>query len=212
MAAFSLASPSVKWGLTLVGVPFRWAYCRRRGAVFSLLSTRLIGKQNNWGNFIGLLTTINSGTVDYLFGNHSAAITYPLTFFITSFALVNWHRGEKIRERDIWYWLIVLAGLAVGFALVYLGAYLFGGRTDHAFLVVVSVTFGLSLGANFCSALKYQETWLSWMVYNVVQLTKNAMIMNLANVVKYIFYLFNAVITLFDWKLNGDVVGAKAKG
>ena len=176
------------------------------GAVFSLLSTRLIGKQNNWGNLIGLATTINSGVVDYLFGNHSAVITYPLTFLISTFAVVNWHKGEKVRKLDFTYYLIMAGGIGVGFALVYLGAYLFGGRVDHAFLMVVSLTFGISIGANLCTALKYKETWLSWTIYNIVQLTKNAMIMNIANIVKYIFYMGNAVITWFDWRLNGDVI------
>lgn len=174
------------------------------GAVFSLLSTRLVGKQNNWGNFIGILTTINSGVIDFLFGNASAIITYPLTFFIVTFAFTKWQKGELIRKRDTNYYLIIIAGLIIGFALVYLGAYLFGGRTDPTFLIIVSLTFGLSLGANFCNALKYEETWLSWIIYNIVQLTKNTMQMNIANIVKYIFYLFNAFITLFDWKLNGD--------
>ena len=132
-------------------------------------------RQNNWGNFIGILTTVSSGGIDYLFGNHSAVITYPLTFFIHTFALV------------------------------YLGAYLFGGRTDSQFLNLVSLVFGLSLGANFCNALKYEETWLSWVVYNVIQLVKNAVQMNLANVAKYIFYMLNAFVTLLDWKWNGDV-------
>ena len=204
------------------GIPFQelWGYITKGayplgvlstiGAIFSLLSTRLVGKQNNVGNYIGVATTINSGTNDYLFGNASAIITYPLTFFITTFAVANWHKGEKIRKRDGRYYLIIIAGLVIGFMLVYLGAYLFGGRTDHAFLSVVSLTFGLSLGANFCNALKYEETWLSWIVYNVVQLTKAVMQINIANVVKYIFYLFNAFITLFDWKLNGDVKVATA--
>ena len=174
------------------------------GAIFSVLSTRLVGKQNNWGNFVGILTTISSGTIDYLFGNHSAVITYPLTFLIHTFAFQNWKKGEKIRKRDLYYYLINLAGIAIGFGLVYLGAYLFGGINDHTFLMMVSVIFGLSLGANFCNALKYEETWLSWVIYNLVQLGKNSFQMNLANVVKYIFYLFNAIITLFDWKWNGD--------
>ncbi len=199
------------------GIPFGelWGYVKNGayplgvlstiGAIFSLLSTRLVGKQNNIGNYIGVVTTVNSGANDYLFGNASAIITYPLTFFITTFAVANWHKGEKIRKRDTRYYLIVFIGLVIGFMLVYLGAYLFGGRTDHAFLAVVSLTFGLSLGANFCNALKYEETWLSWIIYNIVQLTKAIMQINIANVVKYIFYLFNAFITLFDWKLNGDV-------
>lgn len=174
------------------------------GAVLSLLGTRLVGKQNNWGNLLNTFTAINSGILDFLFGNASAVITYPLSFFINTFAFTNWNKGQKIRKIDRNYFIIIITGLVIGFALVFLGAYLFGGRTDTTFLTIVSLTFGLSLGGNFCSALKYEESWLSWIVYNIVQLTKNIMQMNIANVAKYIFYLFNAFITLFDWKLNGD--------
>jgi nicotinamide mononucleotide transporter len=175
------------------------------GAIFSMLSTRLIGKQNNVGNMIGVAATVNSGTIDYLFGNHSAIITYPISFLLNSLSVFKWHQGEKIRHKDLRYYLIFVGGILLGFALVYLGAYLFGGRTDHAFLIVVAITFGLSIGGNFANAFKYEETWLSWVIYNFVQLIKNLMILNIANVVKYIFYLFNAFITLFDWKLNGDI-------
>jgi len=175
------------------------------GAIFSVLATRLVGKQNNLGNFIAILTTISSGAIDYMFGNHSAIITYPLTFVIHNFAFVNWRKGAKIKKRDVWYYLIFAGGIAIGFALVYLGAYLFGGRTDSYFLSLVSVIFGLSLGANFCSALKYEETYGNWIVYNIVQLAKNLAQLNIANVVKYVFYLFNAAATLVDWKFNGDV-------
>jgi len=176
------------------------------GAVFSVLSTRLIGKQNNLGNIIGVFTTITSGSIDYMFGNHSAVITYPVTFFIMVFAVNKWkQRSSLIRNRDQNYYLILLGSMLLGFTLVYLGAYHFGGKTDHGFLIVVSIVFGLSLGGNICSALKYEETWFSWVLYNFVQLIKNVIQLNLANVVKYIFYLFNAIITLFDWKWNRDV-------
>ena len=90
--------------------------------------------------------------------------------------------------------------------LVYLGADLFGGRSDHVFLITVATTFGLSIGGNFANAFKYEDTWFNWLIYNLIQLIKNIMLMNIANIVKYVFYLFNSVITLFDWKVNGDVV------
>ena len=174
------------------------------GAIFSLLSSRLIGKQSNWGNAIGVLTAINSGVLDFLFGNASAVITYPLTFFIYVFATRNWSKGARIKERDMYYYLINIGGIILGFILVYLGSYWFGGITKPIFLMTVAVTFGLSIGANICSALKYKETWFSWMIYNIVQLVKNTIQLNIANVVKYIFYLFNAGITLVDWRFNGD--------
>jgi len=175
------------------------------GAIFSILSTRFIGKQNNVGNMIGVATSANSGTLDYLFGNHSAIITYPFSFFLNSLSVFKWKQGESIRKRDLRYYLIAGIGIILGFALVYLGAHLFGGKTDHAFLIVVSLTFGISLGANFANAFKYEETWLSWAIYNVIQLIKNIMLVNIANVAKYIFYLLNSVVTLVDWKINGDV-------
>ena len=180
------------------------------GAIFSVLSARLIGKQSNLGNIIGVFTTITSGTLDYMFGNASAIITYPLTFIIMNFAVFNWAKGEKIRKIDWKYYLINIAGIAVAFGLVYLGAYLFGGRTDSVFLNVVSLTFGISIGANISSALKYEETWLSWIIYNIVQLSKNLMQLNFANVAKYIFYLINASVTLLDWKYNGNKIVSKS--
>ena len=173
-------------------------------AMFSMLSTRFIGKQSNLGNVIGVFTTITAGTIDYLFGNASAIITYPLTFIIMNFAVFNWAKGETIKKLDWKYYLIMASGIAVGFALVYLGAYLFGGKTDTLFLITVAITFGISIGANISSALKYEETWLSWMIYNIVQLIKNSLQLNFANVAKYIFYMINAIITLVDWKFNGD--------
>ncbi len=173
-------------------------------AIFSVLATRLVGKQNNWGNIIGIITTISSGVLDYLFGNHSAVITYPVTFMIHNLATYRWSQGARIKKRDIWYYVIIGVGMLIGFGLVYLGAYLFGGKTDNAFLITVSLGFGLSLGGNFCNAFKYEETWLSWVVYNIINLVKNAMQLNIANVAKYVFYLFNALITLFDWRFNGD--------
>ncbi|GLR16125.1 nicotinamide mononucleotide transporter family protein [Portibacter lacus] len=173
-------------------------------AMFSMLSTRFIGKQNNTGNIIGVFTTITAGTIDYLFGNASAIITYPLTFIIMNFAVFNWAKGEKIRKLDWRYYTIMAIGIALGYGLVYLGAYLFGGKTDALFLNTVAITFGLSIGANISSALKYEETWLSWMIYNVVQLVKNFLQLNFANVAKYIFYMVNAIFTLVDWKFNGD--------
>lgn len=192
------------WGYVKQGA-FPLGILSTVGAIFSMLSTRFIAKQNNAGNAIGVVTTVNSGTIDYLFGNHSAIITYPISFFLNSLSVFKWHQGEKIQEKDRRYYMIFVFGLFLGFALVYLGAYLFGGKTDHAFLVVVSITFGLSIGGNFANAFKYEETWLNWIIYNIVQLIKNVMLVNIANVVKYIFYLFNAVISIFDWKLNGDV-------
>lgn len=174
------------------------------GAVFSLLSARLIGKQNNIGNGIGVATTVNSGINDFLFGNLSAVITYPLTFIINTYCTYNWTTGIKLRERDSYFYWINIGGMVLGYALVYLGFSLFDDKWDWTLFHTVGITFGLSIGGNFSTALKYQETWLSWTIYNVFNLAKNVILGNIANVAKYIFYLFNSIVTLTDWKVNGD--------
>lgn len=177
------------------------------GAIFSMLATRFVGKQKNSGNVLGVITTVNSGANDFMFGNASAIITYPLSFILHSFSFFKWKKGVDIRKIDTFYFFIVGIGLLLGFALVYIGAYLFGGRADSVFLITVALTFGLSLGANFSNAFKYEETWLSWAIYNIIQLVKAVLQINIANVVKYAFYLFNSAITLIDWKWNGDRPG-----
>lgn len=174
------------------------------GAILSMLATRFVSKQKNVGNVIGLATTLNSGANDYLFGNASAIITYPITLLTHSIAVKRWDDGEKIRKRDSFYYLIISMAMVVAFVLVYFGAYLFGGKTDVSFLLVVALSFGVSLGGTTSNAFKYQETWVNWIIYNIIQLVKNSMLLNLANVVKYVFYLFNAVFTWVDWKWNGD--------
>ena len=102
------------------------------GAVISLLAARMIVKQRNLGNFIGIFTTVNSGVIDYLFGNHSAIITYPLTFIIAILATKKWHEGERIKKIDNKYWLLVLAAFITSYTLVYLGFYLFGTTIENA--------------------------------------------------------------------------------
>ena len=113
------------------------------GAVFSMLATRFTGKQKNLGNVLGAVTTVNSGANDFLFGNASAIITYPLTFFIFTFAIKRWAGGEKIKKIDFLYYIIIFVSILIGFALVFLGAKIFGGRSELSFLVIVSLTFGI---------------------------------------------------------------------
>lgn len=181
-------------------------------ACFSMLSTRFIAKQNNLGNFIGIFTTICVCLIDFLLGNKSAVITYPLTFLISIFGTYKWRRGERIRQIDLRYYLLVIAGLIVGYALVYVGFEIFGTEGEwysdtrsRLLFHAIALTFGLSIGANMAVAFKYEETWLSWFVYNLVQLMKSVFIMNWATVGKYLFYILNTILTWLDWKFNKDI-------
>ncbi len=181
-------------------------------ACFSMLSTRFISKQNNWGNIIGIFTTICVCAIDFLLGNKSAIITYPLTFLITIYGAYKWKQGEKIRKIDMRYYLLVIVGLLIGYLLVYVGFRIFGTENQwysdtksKILFHAIALTFGLSIGANMAVAFKYEETWFSWFIYNLVQLAKNIFLMNWAAVGKYLFYIVNTLLTWADWKLNKDI-------
>ena len=189
------------------GIPL--GYFSMGAAVLSVLSGRFTAKQNNLGNVLGIIISVTSGTLDYLFGNHSAIITYPVTFLVASFSTYKWSTGIKIRKIDTQYYVILLGALLLAFGLVHLGFHLFGGKTGMVFRNSVALIFGLSLAGNISNAFKYEETWFNWMAYNILNLIKNKLQMNYANVVKYIFYMIGAVITYFDWRWNGDVTKGK---
>lgn len=203
--------PLSEWGNLLRNGAFPLGIFSTIVACFSMLSTRFVGKQSNTGNVIGILTTISVCIIEFLLGNKSAVITYPVTFFITIFATVKWSRGEKIKPKDTLYYIMLVAGIILGYALVFVGFYLF----DHTFgwysdfkskllFHTLSLTFGISLAANTASALKYQETWINWFVYNLIQIVKKILLKDWATVGKYLFYIFNSIITFFDWKWNKD--------
>ena len=180
------------------------------GAVFSLLASRLLVKQNNLGNIIWLFTTVNSGVLDYLFGNHSAIITYPLTFGIAMLSTKKWSEGERIKNADARYWLLFFVSFIVSYALVFLGFYWFGTTIQSpVFKHTIAIIFGISIVGNIGIVFKYKQSFLVWTFYNLAQITKNLLQGNLANLIKYVFYLGNSIITFFDWHINGDIKKVK---
>ena len=166
----------------------------------------MIVKQQNLGNWIGVFTTVNSGVIDYLFGNLSAIITYPLTFIIAIVATKKWSEGEQVKKADTKYWLLILLAFMVSYALVFLGFHWFGTTIKNQFFKhTVAIIFGISLVGNVSTAFKYEQTFLTWSFYNLAQIIKNVIQGNVANIVKYVFYIINSILTFFDWRINGDI-------
>jgi len=101
---------------------------------------------------------------------------------------------------------LVVAGFSISYSLVYLGFYLFGNTLENTlFKHTVAIIFGISLVGNISTAFKYEQTFLTWSFYNIAQIIKNSIQGNIANIVKHVFYLFNAILAFFDWKINGDI-------
>jgi len=49
------------------------------GAAVSMMGTRWATKRKNWGNAVGVVTSVNSAIVDYFLGNKAASLTYPVS-------------------------------------------------------------------------------------------------------------------------------------
>jgi hypothetical protein len=45
----------------------------------------------------------------------------------------------------------------------------------------------------------YADTWASWQVYNILKLQQNILFGNVAYILKYTFYLFNAGLAWVVW-------------
>ncbi|HGJ7033417.1 TPA: nicotinamide mononucleotide transporter [Streptococcus pneumoniae] len=190
----------VDWGSWTALVPFGLISVTNVG--ISMLSTRFTGKLSKWGNYFGIVNTILSGAIDYILGNKAAIITYPVTFLIYTFAIKKWEasqegRPNQMSQKQVKLAAIIISIIAFLFAFVtnYIG---YGGKMN-LLAYVTTIAFALSLIANALNALKLTTQWGFWLIYNFVQLTKAGIQGNFANIGKYIFYILNAIGSLFVW-------------
>ena len=187
----------VDWGPWTALVPFGLISVTNVG--ISMLSTRFTGKLSKWGNYLGIINTILSGSIDYILGNKAAIITYPVTFLIYTFAIQKWQKsqeGKPNTRTKAQTQLIATIATILAFAFAYGTNYIGYGGNMNALAYVTTVAFGLSLVANLLNALKLTTQWGFWFVYNLVQLGKAFIQGNFAN---YIFYILTSIGALFVW-------------
>lgn len=191
----------VHWGSWTRYVPFGLISVINVG--ISMLSTRFTGRLSRFGNYLGIINTVLSGVIDYILGNKSAIITYPVTFLIYTYAINRWSVSRdgvpnRLSEKQTRVWLSVLIPLAIIFSFVtnYIG------YQGHLGLlgIITTVVFALSLIANVLNALKVTAQWEYWLIYNIVQLVKSLVQGNFANLGKYIFYVVNSLGALVFWR------------
>ena len=195
----------VHWGTWTKLVPFGLISVTNVG--ISMLSTRFTGKVNKWGNYLGILNTVLSGTIDYILGNKAAIITYPVTFIIYTFAIQKWQKSQESKPNrlsKIQTKLVAIFATILAFAFAYGTNYIGYDGQMNTLAYITTVAFALSLVANVFNALKLTTQWRFWLVYNVVQLAKAGVQGNFANVGKYIFYILNALGALFVWNDNEE--------
>ena len=175
------------------------------GAAVSMMGTRWATKRKNWGNAVGVVTSVNSAIVDYFLGNKAAFLTYPVSMIGNALSFLVWsRRGDRIpRSLDRYYFWVAAGAFALAFGLNYIG---FTGFLTHPianedvskFWVTALIT-GITFSGTLNMPRMYADTWVFWLVYNVLKLYQNILFGNVAFVAKYIFYLVNAVMAWRVW-------------
>ncbi|MBC7847426.1 MAG: nicotinamide mononucleotide transporter [Flavobacterium sp.] len=168
---------------------------------FSMISTRLVTKKNNIGNFIGTLNTALSGTIDYLLGNAAAILTYPISFIGNYVAFRFWKRKRILNSIDAIFYRNLVFGMLLSLVLNYLGfTYFSENPIDWKLFFAITIPAGISFGGTFNTSRMYPDNWIMWQLYNLSKIVQSVMILNIANTIKYVFYLFNAVLGFITWK------------
>lgn len=175
------------------------------GAAVSMMGTRWSTKRKNWGNAVGVVTSINSAIVDYFLGNKAAFLTYPVSLIGNALSFFVWSRkGDRVpRTLDRYYFAVAAGAFVLAFGLNYVG---FTGFLQHDLasddvskFVVTSLITGLTFSGTLNMPRMYADTWVFWLVYNSLKLYQNILFGNVAFVAKYVFYLVNAVMAWRVW-------------
>lgn len=175
------------------------------GAAVSMMGTRWATKRKNWGNAVGVVTSVNSAIVDYFLGNKAAFLTYPVSLIGNALSFFVWSRKENRvpRTLDRYYFAVAAGAFVLAFGLNYIG---FTGFLQHDLasedvtkFVVTALITGLTFSGTLNMPRMYADTWVFWLVYNSLKLYQNILFGNVAFVAKYVFYLVNAVMAWRVW-------------
>jgi Nicotinamide mononucleotide transporter len=168
---------------------------------FSMMGNRLVTKKNNIGNFITTCNTFLSGSIDYLLGNAGAILTYPVSFIGNYLVFKAWKKSKILRSIDVIFYRNIVLGFFFSFVLNYIAfRYLSEQPIDWTLFFAITIPAGLTFGGTFNTARMYPDNWFMWQFYNLTKAIQNLMLMNIANVAKYSFYFFNAILGYITWR------------
>jgi general stress protein CsbA len=166
----------------------------------SMIGNRLVTKKNNIGNLITTCNTFLSGSIDYLLGNVGAILTYPVSFIGNYLVFNTWKKSKVLRSIDFIFYRNIILGFVFSLILNYIAfKYLSEKEIDWKLFFAISIPAGITFGGTFNTARMYPDNWFMWQFYNITKLIQNLLLMNIANVAKYAFYFFNAIIGYITW-------------
>lgn len=173
------------------------------GVTMSMMATRLVTRRNNMGNFISLFTTISACMVDYMFGNKAAILTYPVSFLGNYYAYHLWSKQTEIIPKGIdkGFFINFIYGFSISLFLNYIGftQFLSQPLSNLPLFITSVIIAGLTFSGQFNTAKRYKENWFTWQVYNVIKFIQNLQMGNIAQLLKYVFYFFNALLGWITW-------------
>jgi len=168
---------------------------------FSMMGNRLVTKKNNIGNFITTCNTFLSGSIDYLLGNAGAILTYPVSFIGNYLVFKAWKKSKILRSVDFIFYRNIFLGFFFSLVLNYIAfKYLSEKAIDWKLFFAITIPAGITFGGTFNTARMYPDNWLMWQFYNLTKAIQSLMLMNIANLAKYTFYFFNAIIGYITWR------------
>ena len=167
---------------------------------FSMMGNRLVTKKNNFGNLITTCNTFLSGSIDYLLGNVGAILTYPVSFIGNYLVFKAWKKSKILRSVDFIFYRNIILGFFFSIILNYIAfKYIAQTIIDWKLFFAIAIPAGITFGGTFNTARMYPDNWFLWQFYNLTKIIQNVLLMNVANVAKYAFYFFNAIIGYITW-------------
>ena len=174
--------------------------------VLSIMSTRLTGRMKYSGNVIGIINVVLSGAIDYILGNKAAIISYPVTFIIYLVALYVWKKYADAHKANLAAKPLEGTKKVITMSLIFAFSFIFsfainwiGFKQVNVLFILTWLVFALSLVSNILNAMKLSLQNSYWILYDIIQLVKAAVMGNFANVGKYIYYIISMIASWFYW-------------
>ena len=146
------------------------------------------------------LNHLLSGGIDFLLGNIGAVLTYPVSFFGNYFAFKIWKKKQYLNTIDLIFFRNMGIGILLSFVLNYIAFTNFStGAIDWKLFFIIAIPAGISIGGTFNLGRMYPDNWFNWQVYNAFKIVQNLMLLNIANTIKYVFYMVNAILGYITW-------------
>lgn len=171
------------------------------GAIFGFLSVYFTIRQNIWCWYFGLLQVILYCFVFYTSKLYSDMILHVIYIFLQFYGWYNWKYGGSdkselritlLTKTTFWIGLTVLATALLG--------YVMQTKTDASFPYEDAFITVASLVAQYLMIKKILESWLFWIVVDVVAISIYFYKGLYFTTALYLLFLIMAIMGYLEWK------------